>query len=825
MADVSHFDEPPAQPPASTPAPSAMAVSVRYLLVPLLLSPVLGAHGEDNPAASLNWYTRSQLTAAEQAKLPSYCSGDYRRSKIEALDDRRLIAEADESRIDSNGDALLSGNVVMQHGSYQLHSSAAHWRNDLRQAWFDGEVSLYSDDVVVNSDSASFQETGPEPGDGSLTLNSAEYSLPDRHMRGSAESMTTSSDGTVNLEDATMTYCEPGRNDWEMAASNIYLDQEKGVGSAWHTRLRFYNVPILYIPYYRFPIDDQRTTGFLDPVFGINSNGSLSELKLPFYLNLAANADATLTPHYLDDHGWIWENQFRHKSATFGDGELNYNYLNKDSTTEEERWLLNITQRGTFGEHWSHRWVYNKISDDDYLADLNSSVSLDRTTHLPRRGVVAYADDNKTLDFTVESFQTIDPDIDLSNRPYRRLPDLRLGYQLRDSEWQTTHVVEGTRFTRDHEAIIDGSAQTLTGFDALDGDRLVADNGVFYRLENSWGYLMPGAEYRYRQYDLYSDEDLTDTRSGEVHLGAARYSLDSGITLERTTALGSLPLRQTLEPRLYWVRSPAQGDQEYIPTFDTRRTTVSYDSLFRGDRFTGQDRLADLNQLSMGVTTRLLTEEGDEWLKFSMGRVTYFDSRKVQLTSDDLPENLGTSSILSETEWHPWRSWALYQMTEWDSYQNYARQNRYGVTYRNEHNQMLNLASNRVQEENADYDGIDTTLYQADAGAFWALNDSWALTGRVLKDLKSYDTDERRPVSPWLETLAGVEYQNCCWRVQMLYRNMSPTADDDAEFSTYQRHSLMFSFQLKGLGTFGSSTDSTISQSIKGYTKRSYHDY
>ena len=821
MADESLSDAPSAQSPA--PAPAAFAA--HYWLVPLLLSPALVTQADTTGSASLNWYPRSALTAAEQQNLPAYCSGDYRRSQIEPLADRRLVAEADESRIDSNGDALLSGNVVMQHGSYQLHSHAAHWRNNLRQGWFDGEVSLYSNDVTVNSESASFQETGPQPGDGTLTLNSAEYSLPARHMRGSAESMTTSSDGKVNLNNATMTYCEPGQNDWEIAASNIHLDQEKGIGSAWHTRLRIYDVPVLYLPYYRFPIDDQRTTGFLDPVFGINSDGSLGELKLPFYLNLAANADATLTPHYLDEHGWIWENQFRHKSETLGDGEIHYNYLDQDATTEESRWLLNLTQRGTFGEHWSHRWVYNQVSDDDYLADLNSSVSLDRTTHLPRRGVVAYADDHKTLDLTVESFQTIDPDISLADRPYRRLPDLRLGYQLREEAWQTSHVVSGTRFSRDHEAFIDNEAQLLTGMDALDGDRLVVDNGVFYRLENSWGYVMPGAEYRYRQYDLYSDEDLTGTRSGDIKIGAPRYSLDSGITLERTTGFNSMPLRQTLEPRLYWVRSPAPGEQEYIPAFDTRRTTVSYDSLFRGDRFTGQDRLADLDQLSMGVTTRLLTHEGDEWLKFSMGRVSYYDSRKVQLTTDDLPENLGTSSILSETEWHPWRSWALYQMTEWDSYHDFARQNRFGLTYRNEHNQMLNLASNRVQDENIDGDSIDTSLYQIDAGAFWALNDSWALTGRMLKDLNHYESDERRPVSPWLETFAGVEYQNCCWRVQMLYRTMSPTADDDAEYSTELRRSLMLSFQLKGLGTFGSSNDSTIGQSIKGYNKRTYHDY
>lgn len=825
MADVTTFDAYPAQPPVDGPvSPGPIGKAIR-LLVPLLLSPALMAADNNDTDAPLNWYPRSLLTPAEKAGLPSYCSGNYRPSSIKPLGDGRLEAEADRSQIEKNGDAQLSGNVSMQRSGYRLYSDDARWENNLRRAYFEGDVSLYSDDVTVQSISAQFQETGPAAGDGTLTLNDARYSLPARHMRGSAEQMTTASNGEVTLNDATMTYCEPGQDDWELAASNIHLDQERGIGSAWHMRLQVHDVPVLYIPYYRFPIGDQRTTGFLDPVFTINGSGSVSEFKLPLYLNLAANADATITPHYLDGHGWIWENQFRHKTATLGDGELNYNYLDQDASTDESRWLLNYSQRGTFGEHWNHRWVFNKISDDNYLSDLNSSAGIDRTTHLPRRGVIAYADDNKTLDFTVEGFQTIDPNIDLADRPYRRLPDLRLGYQNRQGNWLTTHVAEGTRFSRDHQATINGSEQTLSGFDALDGERLVADNGAFYRLESSWGYLMPGAEYRYRHYDLDSDEDLADTRHGDVSIGAPRYSLDSGMTLERNTSWFSKAMRQTLEPRLYWVKSPAPVNQEYIPDFDTRLTTVSYDSLFLGDRFTGQDRLADLDQLSLGLTTRLLTEEGDELLKFSLGRVNYFADRKVQLSNDDVPQQSATSSLLSETEWHPWRDWAAYQMLEWDSYQNYARQRRFGLTYQNRHNQLLSLASNKVQEETSNSDSPVTTLYQADAGAFWALNDSWALTGRVLKDMKSYHSDERRPINSWLETMAGFEYQNCCWRFQMLYRNMSPTADDDATYSTEQRHSLMFTVQLKGLGTFGSSTDSTIGQSIKGYTKRTYHDY
>ncbi len=143
-------------------------------------------------------------------------------------------------------------------------------------------------------------------------------------------------------------------------------------------------------------------------------------------------------------------------------------------------------------------------------------------------------------------------------------------------------------------------------------------------------------------------------------------------------------------------------------------------------------------------------------------------------------------------------------------------------------NRFLNVATNTVQSYNNTTDKVLTSTKQLDAGFFWSLTDRWALVGRQLRDLRSYDSNstEKKPVSPVLESLAGIEYQNCCWRVQMLYRETSPKdTDADAEFSTDKRYGFMLSIQLKGLGSFGSGTDEIISEGITGYSRRQYHDY
>ena len=165
--------------------------------------------------------------------------------------------------------------------------------------------------------------------------------------------------------------CEPGHNDWDIAAGELHLNQEKGYGSAWHTRLRIAEVPVLYIPYYRFPIGDQRMTRFLDPSFAINGKLQAEDIQVPFYWNIAPSiwmppSTAAMWPTVAP----LWETQFRHKTRWFGEGELNYAVLGKDENEQEKRWLVNYQQEGKFGNGWQHRWVYNNLSDDDYLNDM-----------------------------------------------------------------------------------------------------------------------------------------------------------------------------------------------------------------------------------------------------------------------------------------------------------------------------------------------------------------------------------------------------------------------------------------------------------------------
>lgn len=834
---------------AATMTIQAGKIYVNLLLLSLAIAPLTSQaqRASQQQPGYLNWYPNELLSDDERQGRMSFCSGAYRQSQINPIEGNYIEVEANESEREKNGDTHFSGNVEFRQHDRILTGNQASWFPASQTGFFSGNVRLQTSDLTLHGDKAEVDE-GQQ-----MQFTAAEYSIPARHLRGSADTIASEGDGQLKLEHATLTFCEPQSNDWDIAASELNLNQKTGIGSAWHARLRIADVPVMYLPYYRFPISDQRTTGFLNPQFSINSQLQAQDIQLPFYLNIAPNLDMTITPHHILDRGVLWESQMRHKTRWFGDGELNLGYLGVDRQQRQEfadfnaalpagatnqkesgeRYLINYQQQGQINEHWSHRWVYNKVSDKDYLSNMNPSAAVDRTTHLPRRGEILFSQNDWHFDITAESFQTVDETIALQSRPYRRLPQLNLKYTPSViNAWQLEQQLQYTRFSRADSAEINNTDVELSGFDALNGRRWLSESAISYPFEWPFGFFTPKAEYRYRQYQL-TDADDTVRKDKTLELntghGVGRYSLDAGVYFDREFDWFGSDYQQTLEPRVFWVKSPYLAGQDNIPNFDTTVSTVSFSSLFTGERFTGGDRLADLDQTSVGLTTRIIRDDGLEQFRLSFGRIHYNQDRRVQLnktTTLDIADTQLTSSTLAEAEWNPNEKWSLYHTLEWDPFEDYAKQRRYGVRFESVENRFINASTNTTQTYNATSDSIDVQTKQLDWGFFWAINDRWALVGRQLRDLRSYKSGEKRPVHDVLESIAGIEYQNCCWRAQLLYRESSPKeTDTDSDFTTDKKYGFMLSIQFKGLTTLGGGTDALIEDAVTGYSRRKYHDF
>jgi LPS-assembly protein len=787
----------------------------------------------------LSWYPLEVLNADEIATLPEFCSGKYRPVGITPRREKSILIEADESSVNKEGNAIFNGQVEFSQQGKKIFSDEATWSQADRSATFNGNVNIVTSDLVMSGERAVINDSA-QTNQKTATLEKSEYSIPSTHMRGTAASINSKGEFLVQLTDSTYTFCEPGENDWDIKASEINLDRENGIGSAWHTQLRIKEVPIMYLPYYRFPIDDRRMTGFLDPTFSINGEVQATEMSVPFYINLHPQVDATITPKELLDHGLLWQGQVRHLTSIFGYGELNYAELKNDrsylqdqtgidstsgdtvaiNTPRQDRWLINYQQRGDINDYWHHRLVYNEISDNEFINDTNSSLGINRDTHMPTRGEIYYDKSDWHFDVLAESYQTVDDTIALSDRPYKRLPQLNLNF-VPDSFSGLTGSMksQATHFKRDNDK--------LTGTSAINGSRLVFDSSVSYTFEWPFAYITPKADYKIRQYKLSDvEQNLIDSGYEEnPNIAIPKYSIDAGLFFERELEAFDVGFIQTLEPRIMHLQVPYY-DQSDIPNFDSSVLTFNTSQLFRDYRFNGNDRIGDANQTTLGLTTRFLQDsDGTETFNASIGRIYYHEDRRVQLSGSTISEadSRRKSSDIIESTWNPYDEWRLYSMIEYgespkvtgEKSQHDLLQKQFSIEYNDKLNHMANISLRENQSE---------SIRQLDLGVFWAINDSWALIGSRKKDLWNYESDEIQPVDPVIEALAGFEYQSCCWRAQVLYQEQSKRITDENS-NTDKQYGLLLRIELKGLASFGANPDDIMNQSIRGYSTRRYFDF
>ena len=126
---------------------------------------------------------------------------------------------------------------------------------------------------------ASTPALGVEAGTGDMNLDTdtadlrdARYYLPQRNARGSAGRVVDRrQDQKTDLDEATHSTCQRDAEVWRVRATEMHLDHAAGRGEAWHAKIDIEGVPVLYLPYLSFPLNNDRQSGFLAPKLGFDS--------------------------------------------------------------------------------------------------------------------------------------------------------------------------------------------------------------------------------------------------------------------------------------------------------------------------------------------------------------------------------------------------------------------------------------------------------------------------------------------------------------------------------------------------------------------------
>lgn len=659
--------------------------------------------------------------------------------------DGKIHLQSDKVELDENNISRFTGNVVIKQQNKRIETQQAEYDKKTELVEAKGSVSFISPGIKISSQTANINLKTEQ-----AILQNSEYQSLTSRARGKADKIEIKDANITELSDATYTTCDPNNADWLLTANTINLNNNNHQGQASHVVLRFKGVPFFYFPYLRFPLGEDRLSGFLFPSIG-QSDEHGTEIKIPYYWNIHPQVDATITPWYMSKRGTLLHTEFRYLTEN-NNGTLTAEYLDNDKLVNDkrERWYWKHQSKADLG--WQTKVEYNYVADTDHLVDFSDDITSTSSTYLVRSGDVSYNSPNWLLNIKAEDHQILSGD-----EPYKRLPQITFNsrYATKDNEINYSLQSEAVRF--DH----DDNSKVI-------GERIYLKPSISYPLRSAAGFFEPKLSVQHTSYTL-------EQTTGETSLSRTvpTFSLNSGLFFERDSQLFKASYIQTLEPQLFYVYVPFK-DQSALPVFDTSEYAFNVNQSFTDYRFNGNDRIGDDNRLTTALATRFINQQsGKEVFMARVGQIYYFADRKVQLPSVAV-DTSSRSHIIAEVKAQP-GNWNISSQLEWDPdlKEKVSNSNQLGYKYKKFN---LHLAHRYQRNE------LETREMKMN----WELSSRWQFNASHLYDIR----DEHI-----IENLFGINYESCCWGLQLSTkeRYLSSTQID---------RGIYLEFTLKGLGGF-----------------------
>ncbi len=781
---------------------------ISFFLTGFSLTPLYAEYAENETSEqkaqlSKYWFEADQIGEQNpyRAQLSPQCSGTFvppQTSKDSADitneedgtdgNKNQQTISADKVLYEADGTASFEGNVLVENGEQSISSDFLRYHQETNALEIRGDVLIEQDGLLITSNQAQYDNTTK-----SSVLSRAEFLMFENQLNGFADNISISQSNT-EVNKSQISSCPPDDESWQLRSKELHLDQEKGWGYAKHASLRIAKVPVLYAPYFTFPLNDDRKTGFLYPSLGSDSvNGT--DIGLPFYINIAPNYDATLTPRILSKRGEQIAGEFRYLN-TLGTGYISGDYLGNDKINEtfSERKQAQWRHQKQFSESWSFNSDYFYVSDSDYFDDLNSFSRTTSLGYLERKAIVSYLKADTYFSVLTQDFQVLDT-IDDVDQPYRLMPRVSAGYSHDISIATLSLDTQTSRFERDLNPDDIGATAVAEG-ELSTGIRAVQEPKLLLDFSSDAYFLRPSARLHLRQYRLEDYQTIDQEKS--LNYAIPTYSLDSGLIFERPLKLNQTAYTQTLEPRIKLIKTPYK-EQSEAPNFDSSLLSFNSAQVFRDRRYAGHDLLGDTEQLSLGLSSKLYDSRQNQKAVFSLGQIVYLEDRRVQLNNTEDPTaKLSPAVASAQIKLIP--NWTFNQSIQWSSEENVLNQYSTGVQYKNSARKIANLEFRyRPAIEGAAQKETRTSFY-------WPISNRWAALSFWNFDLNQHST---------IELASGIEYENCCIVVKALNQKWLRKINSEESYQSANKQSL--EIQLKGLGNLNTQVSDYLRAKIPGF--------
>ncbi|MDR1057121.1 MAG: LPS assembly protein LptD [Coxiellaceae bacterium] len=714
------------------------------------------------------------------------------------------------------GASVLRGNVVLlQPGREITADRVTFFRDDgtgkINRSLLYGHVNFreYGKLIVAEQGNLDFVNKAYSFNNGVYRLL-ADTPTGLTNVWGQAKRAVSDESEVLKLTRATYTSCPPDAISWHLWGSRTNLDRNIGRGEVTNGILFFKKVPVFYFPYYHFPIDKRRISGFLTPTLNYSSK-NVYRTSLPYYFNLAPNYDALLVPEYYSQRGVLFQGLFRYLTPN-SSGGANLDYIHHDrqfikfrdsasvnssqyiralqslKDSGVNRGLINFQHNSSFSEHWAGKLDVNYAADDYFVENFPDALPtyMVGSDQLLNQAHISYSDYNWNLFGQLQMFQTLHRiTYPGAQDQYKRLPHIGVSGNFPDGWAGLDYGLDSEIVNFAHRDDFYQPESTLI----VRGTRFNIMPSISAPLDLLGGYVIPRVQLQTVGYSLH-DRPKRDDPNNIMHFYPL-VSVDSGIVLSRNLNIFREQYAQTLEPRIFYLFVP-YVNQDTIPIFDTYSTSFNFDQLFRTNRFSGFDRVGDANQMALAVTTRFLNNYGQERFNVGVGQIFSWHKHQIDISksSYDPLRNYNLSPLVGRMQFYIDSSINSSLDCVWDPHRHHFSSAGVNLGYSGGAGRFLNLGYNYTVDGD-NFKGSTVDLKRVNVSMGWRIWRHWNIFGNLY-----YNVSSKRAESH----LYGLEYDGCCWALCVVRNRNFIGLGADAN----TRYDSTYTLQLvlKGVGSY-----------------------
>jgi len=705
-----------------------------------------------------------------------------------------LDIEADQSEILSNQNYNLTGDVKVKSDEFILAADNVVVDSISKTTTATGNVEFQDSDFLIAGDILVASRDDDKNLKAEVTnANYQDFGSGLNGANGISEFLEKDLN-IVILKNATYSLCPVNKNDWLVKAENIVLNLDKNRGVADKAILKFYGVPLFYLPKYSWVLSG-RGSGFLTPNYSTytdvaatqdsfgHKKGSYS-LMVPYYLNLAPDRDLLLVLTYMQSRQFIYEGKYRQLIAPkitpdHADSLLSIEakYLPEDKMTGLKRWLVNFEEEMDISDKIHFSAKYERVSDKKYF----SEIARTRTGEKSLKSFLKFSYTDYGNDLTANVLTEDEQLVNAGIPVYTKALEASVSKTFnKKSKMPIRADLVGTKFAHD-------TASKESGL------RTHGVFGVTRHLNINYPRISPGVSVALTNYSLKNNPNINRTVFGS--------GLEIDFTIKKQSSMLGYKINQRITPLIRY-NYRAKQVQGNIPIFDTEdkyADIITFADLTSGERYSGFDRISNANDVTLSLESSSRDANGldddPDLLNMRIAQSYYTDDEVVSATSNtnyevrksysDIAASIdfaiGKYILNTNVQFNPDKSKIVHK----DSSLTYSSNARKFIT--------MKFSDNGTEKTEKLYGAIPLT----NSIHFFGGLDKTTSTGTT-----NYET-------------TGLAYETCCWAYRLAhFKENNGLGMGDYNYSTGME--LVFT----GLGSTSSPLKGKIESNILGYNAK-----